>query len=60
MSRPALAVSLLIALAFFPLLPSAASPQTALASIEGIVVRLGTPTRDCGFQIRMAESMNAL
>ena len=40
MSRPELAIPLLIALAFAPLLPGAASPQ-ALASIEGTVVKIG-------------------
>jgi hypothetical protein len=41
MIRRTSVVSLFIALAFVPLLSSAASPQTALASVEGIVVKIG-------------------
>jgi hypothetical protein len=40
--RPATAVSLFIALACVPLLSTAAGPQSAMASVEGIVVKIGT------------------
>jgi len=40
--RPASAASLFVALALVPLLTSAASPQMLMASIEGIVVKIGT------------------
>src|SRR6187402_3558904 len=41
MKRAALAFYLFVAFAFVPFLPSAASPQAPVASIEGIVVKIG-------------------